>query len=129
MDLTMMKRVGDRWEKMEGSCSTGQSPQWAVVPVEDEEEVRQYFLANRSILCNHSTNMAAVLNFSDRNNAYIMQGSKYLVLMGLRSIWTCYLDTKNRYETYHLMVISSRRTSTGEVWYQRKNSSALLCTI
>jgi hypothetical protein len=24
---------------MEGSCSTGQSPQWAVVPVEEEEEV------------------------------------------------------------------------------------------
>jgi hypothetical protein len=23
---------------MEGYCSTGQSPQWAVVPVEDEEE-------------------------------------------------------------------------------------------
>jgi hypothetical protein len=23
--------------KMEGSCSTGQSPQWAVVPVEEEE--------------------------------------------------------------------------------------------
>jgi hypothetical protein len=23
---------------MEGSCSTGQSPQWAVVPVEEEEE-------------------------------------------------------------------------------------------
>jgi len=23
---------------MEGHCSTGQSPQWAVVPVEDEEE-------------------------------------------------------------------------------------------
>jgi hypothetical protein len=38
MDLTMMERVGDRWEKMEGSCSTGQSPQWAVVPVEEEEE-------------------------------------------------------------------------------------------
>jgi hypothetical protein len=26
----MMERVGDREEKMEGSCSTGQSPQWAV---------------------------------------------------------------------------------------------------
>jgi hypothetical protein len=26
-------------KKMEGSCSTGQSPQWAVVPVEEEEEV------------------------------------------------------------------------------------------
>jgi hypothetical protein len=38
MDLTMMVRVGDRWEKMEGSCSTGQSPQRAVVPVEEEEE-------------------------------------------------------------------------------------------
>jgi hypothetical protein len=23
---------------MEGSCSTGQSPQWAVVPVEEEEK-------------------------------------------------------------------------------------------
>jgi hypothetical protein len=38
MHLTMMERVGDRWEKMEGSCSTGQSPQWAVVPMEEEEE-------------------------------------------------------------------------------------------
>jgi hypothetical protein len=38
MDLTMMERVGDREEKMEGSCSTGQSPQPAVVPVEEEEE-------------------------------------------------------------------------------------------
>jgi hypothetical protein len=38
MDLMMMERVGDRWEKMEGSCSTDQSPQWAVVPVEEEEE-------------------------------------------------------------------------------------------
>jgi len=25
---------------MEGHCSTGQSPQWAVVPMEEEEEVR-----------------------------------------------------------------------------------------
>jgi hypothetical protein len=37
MDLMMMERVGDRWEKMEGSCSTGQSPQRAVVPVEEED--------------------------------------------------------------------------------------------
>jgi len=27
-----------RWEKMEGHCSTGQSPRWAVVPMEEEEE-------------------------------------------------------------------------------------------
>jgi hypothetical protein len=38
MDLMTVERVGDRWEKMEGSCSTGQSPQWAVVPVEEEED-------------------------------------------------------------------------------------------
>jgi hypothetical protein len=40
MDLTMMERVGDRWGKNGRSCSTGQSPQWAVVPVEEggEEE-------------------------------------------------------------------------------------------
>jgi hypothetical protein len=38
MDLKMMDRVGDRWKKMQGYCSTGQSPQWAVVPVEEEEE-------------------------------------------------------------------------------------------
>jgi hypothetical protein len=38
MKLMMMERVGDRWEKIEGSCSTGQSPRWAVVPVEEEEE-------------------------------------------------------------------------------------------
>jgi hypothetical protein len=38
MDLTMLERAGDRLEKMEGSCSTGQSPQWAVVTMEEEEE-------------------------------------------------------------------------------------------
>jgi hypothetical protein len=26
------------WKNMEGYCSTGQSPQWAVVPMEKEEE-------------------------------------------------------------------------------------------
>ena len=30
----MVERVGGRQEKMEGHCSTGQSPQWAVVPME-----------------------------------------------------------------------------------------------
>ena len=26
------------WKKIEGHCSTGQSPQWAVVPMEEEGE-------------------------------------------------------------------------------------------
>jgi hypothetical protein len=38
MDLTMMERVSDGQEKMEGYCSTSQSPQRTVVPVEEEEE-------------------------------------------------------------------------------------------
>jgi hypothetical protein len=33
-----MERVGGRWEKMEGHYSTGQSPQWAVVPMEEDED-------------------------------------------------------------------------------------------
>jgi len=33
-----LERVGGRYEKMYGYCSTGQSPQWAVVPMEEEEE-------------------------------------------------------------------------------------------
>jgi hypothetical protein len=44
MDLMMLERVGDRWEKMEGSYSTGQSPHWAVVPVEEEEEELPYYV-------------------------------------------------------------------------------------
>ena len=31
-------RVSDRYEKMEGHCLTGQSPLWAVEPMEEEEE-------------------------------------------------------------------------------------------
>ena len=33
-----MERDGGRYEKMEGYCSTGQSSQWAVVPMEEEED-------------------------------------------------------------------------------------------
>jgi hypothetical protein len=36
--------VTDR-KKMEGSCSTGQSPQWAAVPVEEEEEFYMHVLS------------------------------------------------------------------------------------
>jgi hypothetical protein len=50
MDLTMMERDGDRWEKMEGSCSTGQSPLWAVVPVEEEEEDKYRIFGTNSCL-------------------------------------------------------------------------------
>jgi len=31
------ERVGGRYEKMDGHCSTGQSSQWAVVPTEEED--------------------------------------------------------------------------------------------
>jgi hypothetical protein len=35
--IEKMERVGDRELKMEGYCSTGQSPQRAVVPMEEED--------------------------------------------------------------------------------------------
>ena len=41
-----MERVCDRQDKMEGHCQTGQSPQWAVAPIEEgEEEEECIFLA------------------------------------------------------------------------------------
>ena len=33
-----LDKVSDGWKKMEGYCLTGHSPQWAVVPVEEEEK-------------------------------------------------------------------------------------------
>ena len=36
-----MERVGGRQEKMERRFLTGQSPQWAVVPMEEEEEAEE----------------------------------------------------------------------------------------
>jgi len=37
-----MERVGGRQVKMEGHCLTGQSPKWAVVPMEEEKQPRYY---------------------------------------------------------------------------------------
>jgi hypothetical protein len=37
---------------MEGCCSTGQSPQWAVVPVKDEEEETTNFEESNFLLSN-----------------------------------------------------------------------------
>ena len=40
---------------MEGHCSTGQSPQWAVVPMEEEEEEEEDILINSSSKCELQT--------------------------------------------------------------------------
>jgi hypothetical protein len=37
VDLNVVERFDDRWGKMGGYCWTGQSPQRAVVPMEEEE--------------------------------------------------------------------------------------------
>ena len=34
-----MERDSDRQKQMEGHCSTGQGSQWAVVPMEEEEDI------------------------------------------------------------------------------------------
>jgi hypothetical protein len=36
-----MEKVGDRQEKLRGYCSTSQSPQWTVVPMEEEKEKKE----------------------------------------------------------------------------------------
>jgi hypothetical protein len=38
-----MERFGDRQGQMERYCLTGQSPQWAVVPMEEEEVLTECF--------------------------------------------------------------------------------------
>ena len=40
-----MERVGGRQEEMEGHCSTGQSPQYAVLRMEEEEEEEEAYLS------------------------------------------------------------------------------------
>jgi hypothetical protein len=42
---------------MEGSCSTGQSPQWVVVPVEEEEEEEFFNLSKQT----HAAKLIAVI--------------------------------------------------------------------
>jgi hypothetical protein len=39
---------------MEGSCSTGQSPQWAVMPVEEEEEEEEEVLFSLKHMIKHT---------------------------------------------------------------------------
>jgi len=39
-----MNRFGGRYEKMEGHCSTGQSAQWTVVPMEEDEYIYIHFI-------------------------------------------------------------------------------------
>ena len=53
-----MERVGDRQEKMEGHCSTGQNPQWAVVLMEEEEEELKQIMSELSTApctCTHNS--------------------------------------------------------------------------
>jgi len=55
-----MEKVGDGYKKIEGYCSTGQSPQRAVVPMEKEEEEIFRFLES-----NENTNYSEI---SDSKN-------------------------------------------------------------
>ena len=49
---------------MEGYCSTGQSPQWAVVPMEEEEE------ADRSHIKTTSLTSSSVANLCPRKASF-----------------------------------------------------------
>jgi hypothetical protein len=77
MDLTMMERVGDRLEKMEGSCSTGQRPQRAVVPVEEEEEEEEELIPTCVFMCicelETSSVTYDVLDLSSFDNIWVLE--------------------------------------------------------
>ena len=47
-----MERVGDRQDKMEGHCLTGQSPQLAVGPMEKEEFISEQTAACATYIIN-----------------------------------------------------------------------------
>jgi hypothetical protein len=52
-----MERAGDRQKKMEGYCSTGQSPHWAVVPMEEEAVNSRRFYLPFSHIMSYFTKM------------------------------------------------------------------------
>jgi tRNA1(Val) A37 N6-methylase TrmN6 len=60
--------VTDR-KKMEGSCSTGQSPQWAVVPVEEEESTIRYNNKNTQITVLNRNITVHTLNMKECDNS------------------------------------------------------------
>jgi hypothetical protein len=74
---------------MEGSCSTGQSPQWAIVPVEQEEEMLNFQLFLDQLSLTGSDKITSFLfsrkfswtPFSDVRNK--TRGLADLILMGM----------------------------------------------
>jgi len=69
-------RVGDKWGKMERYCSTGQSPQRAVAPMEEEEGES---CNNRSLLAHAKENCQN--NVAGTATVYVLVGP------GLKSLW------------------------------------------
>jgi hypothetical protein len=63
---------------MEGYCSTGQRPQWAVVPMEEEEEE---FSTEYPALqfANHCTFMKSLLNIQCHNFAKYFKLKEFLI--------------------------------------------------
>jgi len=63
-----MERVGDRQGKMERYCSTGQNPQRAVAPTEEEEESSCYEFKYPSTMSLHmNIESTQFLSFSENN--------------------------------------------------------------
>ena len=64
-----MERVGERQEKMEGHCSTGQSPQWAVVPM--EEEGYDILLCYRNLIVPKRVQSKNINFYYEKNSVFI----------------------------------------------------------
>ena len=72
---------------MEGHCSTGQSPQWAVVPMEEEEEEEEEEEVNNSIKMKISVKQW--WNGTDRGKAEYWEKS---LIQDLFVLYMCHVE-------------------------------------
>ena len=90
-----MERVGGRLEKIEGHLSTGQSPQWAVVPMEEEDAVflgKGFMMFQRNVVPSfsreeHCKNTDCFIKpFMLTSKELCLQFLKHCVLFGLLNV-------------------------------------------
>jgi len=81
-----MERVGERQEKLGGHCSTGQSPQGAVAPMEEEEEVDAHFTIEKRLcrIANLFIFLRVGIRISDWNKVIFLRNGSTLICSHLK---------------------------------------------
>ena len=79
-----MERVGDRYHKMEGYCSTGQSPQRAVAPM--EEEVLLWAVVTYAPLELHCVAIELALRVLEKKGRDLIEEALYLTQRSFKAM-------------------------------------------